>query len=142
MGNPERHQPSWDRLKPGEIDFTGAVEQTEFLLFMIDHALSVAQEREGELPDWGARVIARYLANEHIDSATALHQLATTGGANIGALMDDLAYLHFAPCLPPHVHVCVNALAHFLLRRVDEQIAAEAAAGIDRAPRRDGGSDE
>jgi hypothetical protein len=53
----------------------------------------VELERKGELPDWGARVIARALANKYSRGPTALHQFAATGRIRIGELAVELGVI-------------------------------------------------
>jgi hypothetical protein len=81
--------PEPERLWPGEIDMTGAVSQEDSLADVIGDA--IAEAANGELPDWGARTIARDLANRHPESFGALHHYAITGNIDHVTLAHELA---------------------------------------------------
>jgi hypothetical protein len=68
-----------EQLDPGEIDFTGVVSQEKDLADVIHDAISSAL-LEGPIPEWGARTIARALANRlYYRFSGPLHSFAITG---------------------------------------------------------------
>lgn len=77
-------------LYPSEIDLTGVVRQDDALNDVIGDAIGEARA-DGVLPDWGARTIARALANECHDPLNgALHHFAVTGRFDPAVLADEL----------------------------------------------------
>lgn len=96
--NPEDREPNQhpESLEPGEIDFTGAVQQD--LSGVIGDALLEAHAADGQLPAWGARAIARALANRTDNPITgALHHFAATGRISKEAITSELAEIHDNP---------------------------------------------
>ena len=91
--NPD--QPAHDRLHDYEIDLTGVVEQTESLITVIGDAIIEAGD-DNEVPDWGARVMARFLANRLVEPNSALHHFAVTGHAAYDRIGNELADLWMA----------------------------------------------
>lgn len=89
----DRGIPERERLSSGEIDLTGAVDTDEDLADVIGDALFEAEAR-GALPDWGARPIARALANEYSEGPTALHHFAATGRVDLQQLSRELALIY------------------------------------------------
>lgn len=87
---PER--PDHEHLPDYEIDLTGSVEQPEALIDVIHDAI-VEAGQDKEVPDWGARVMARYLANILGDPGSALHHFAVTERADHQRLREELARL-------------------------------------------------
>lgn len=83
--------PEPERLFPGEVDLTGATEQPDVLRDVIGDA--IAEATDGTLPDWGARTIARALANRH-GSFGALHQFAVTGRVDKAAMARQLVEIY------------------------------------------------
>ncbi|MCP2264620.1 hypothetical protein ACFQHV_15715 [Promicromonospora thailandica] len=78
--NPDDDVPEQERLWPGEIDLTGAVSQDDALVDVIYDAISEVEGTENPVPEWGARTLARALANELPDPQSgALHRFAITG---------------------------------------------------------------
>lgn len=92
--NPD--QPAHERLHDSEIDLTGVVEQTESLMTVIADAIIEAGD-DREVPDWGARVMARYLANRLAEPNSALHHFAVTGHADYARIGKELADLWTSP---------------------------------------------
>lgn len=90
-----RNTPEPERLSPGEIDLTGCVEQEDDLRDVIGDALVESQAADGELPEWGARTLARALANRRDDPISgALHQFAVTGRVDKDTILRELGELH------------------------------------------------
>lgn len=88
----DRNIPDLERLHPGEIDLTGVIRQDDALNDVIGDAISEIDPDGGELPEWGARPLARALANERKDPTTgALHHFAATGRMNREAMVRELA---------------------------------------------------
>lgn len=84
--------PKDEQFDPTVIDETGTVEQEEALSDVIYDAIGEAEEGDGIVPEWGARTLARALANEHDDPYSgALHHFAVTGRADRQALLHELA---------------------------------------------------
>jgi hypothetical protein len=85
--------PELEKLAAGEIDMTGAISQEDKLYDTIADAL-IEAESSGELPDWGARVIARALANRLYGTSGALHHYAVTGRIDRVGLARELAVIY------------------------------------------------
>lgn len=83
--------PEPERLFPGEVDLTGATQQPDVLRDVIGDAITEAEN--GDLPDWGARVIARALANQQRNFG-ALHQFAVTGRIDRAAMARQLVDIY------------------------------------------------
>jgi hypothetical protein len=83
--------PEPERLFAGEVDLTGATPQPDVLRDVIGDAITEAEN--GGLPDWGARVIARALANRQ-RSFGALHQFAATGRIDRAAMARQLVEIY------------------------------------------------
>jgi hypothetical protein len=96
--NPDDREPNIpeeERLWPGEIDLTGVVDQAEELADVIGDALAEAEASGGEVPEWGARTLARALANRLEDPHSgALHHFAVTGRANKDAISRELVGIY------------------------------------------------
>ncbi|SMD14464.1 hypothetical protein [Kibdelosporangium aridum] len=87
--------PEAERLHPAEIDLTGAIQQDDALQDVIDDAIVEAVAVNGEVPDWGARAIARALANRLDDPISGpLHHFAATSHADKEAIARELAGMH------------------------------------------------
>lgn len=112
--NPD-DQPEHERLQPGEIDWTGVVNQPDDLLDLIGDAMIEAQATGGEVPDWGARAMARHLANYQQASHSALHQFAVMGEADADRVALELAELWKAPKLPRDISTCIDWLGTYLI---------------------------
>ncbi|WP_067803942.1 hypothetical protein [Actinomadura formosensis] len=91
--------PELEQFEKGIIDMTGMIEQDDALCDVIYDAIGEAQEDNGIVPEWGARTLARALADERDDPFSgALHHYAITGRADRAALLRELA--EFSN--PPH----------------------------------------
>jgi hypothetical protein len=78
--NPDDDVPELERLWPGEIDLTGAVVQDDAISDVIHDAISEVEGTDNPVPEWGARTLARALANELPDPQSGgLHRFAITG---------------------------------------------------------------
>ena len=77
----DSNRPEHERLEPWEIDLTGSTEQDDSLRDVIGDAIHEATAAGGEIPEWGARTMARALANRLPDATSALHSFAVTGTA-------------------------------------------------------------
>lgn len=107
--------PDRERLEPGEIDLTGVVHQPDDLIDVISDALVEARAAGGEVPEWGARAIARALANSLPDLvAPALHTFAAVGNIreSIGA---ELAVIYASPHCPPQMREWIDYLGTWLV---------------------------
>ncbi len=90
--NEPNRGPEREQLPDYEIDLTGSVEQPAGLLDVIGDAIVEAGD-EGEVPDWGARVMARYLANIVGGTDSGLHHFAVTEHGDHDEMFDELAEL-------------------------------------------------
>ncbi|TNC23702.1 hypothetical protein [Amycolatopsis alkalitolerans] len=74
---------------------TGVIRQDDALVDVIGDAIGEAKADGGEVPEWGARTLARALANERDDPMSgALHHFAITGRADREAIAKELAELY------------------------------------------------
>jgi hypothetical protein len=116
----EPHGPEHDRLDPGEIDLTGATRQDDNLADVIGDAIGEAESGSGEVPDWGARTLARALANERDDPLSgALHHFAVTGRTDPEAIARELADLYQATT-DEQIREWINWLGTYVMRLPDE----------------------
>ncbi|KXP06898.1 hypothetical protein [Tsukamurella tyrosinosolvens] len=95
MTNPEQHpdQPDRERIPDNELDLTGVIDQPDLLHEVIYRAIASTDPRD-EVPAWGARAMARYLANLLPDrDASALHTFAATGAAAYDRLRHEIRHL-------------------------------------------------
>lgn len=91
------HIPEAEKLTAGEIDLTGVVEQEDALRDVIYDAIIEVETDGGTIPDWGARTLARALANRRPDRHSgALHHFAVTGRVDPKAMTRELAELYLA----------------------------------------------
>ena len=91
----DRDVPDREQLWPGEVDLTGAVEQDDVLADVIGDAIREAVHDSTEVPEWGARTLARALADEQADRISGgLHHFAVTGRVNKEALSRELSELY------------------------------------------------
>lgn len=91
-GDDEPIGPELEQFEEGIIDMTGMIEQGNALSDVIYDAIGEAQEEDGIVPEWGARTLARALADEREDPFSgALHHYAVTGRADREALLGELA---------------------------------------------------
>ena len=115
----EPRGPDDERLWPGEIDLTGAVRQDDALVDVIGDAIGEAEAAGGEVPEWGARTLARALANERDDPLSgALHQFAVTGQMEPTAISDELSEL-YQTTGDDQVREWVNWLGTYVIRARD-----------------------
>lgn len=103
-------------LAEGEIDFSGRTHQPEDLADVIGDAIVEAQASGGEIPDWGARAIARSLANQY-DETTALHNLAVTGEGEYEPIRDEAMAIYNTGRARPHIRRQIDYLLTYLLAR-------------------------
>lgn len=75
-----------------EWEPTGAVDQPDGLTSIIDEAIAEAGA-DGEVPDWGARAMARYLATLLDEPGSALNDFAGTAQIDYERLNAELATL-------------------------------------------------
>jgi len=112
----EPHGPEDERLWPGEIDLTGVVRQDDALADVIGDAIGEAEAGNGEVPEWGARTLARALANERDDPMSgALHHFAVTGQADPEAIARELADL-YQTTTDDEIREWVNWLGTYVIR--------------------------
>lgn len=115
----EPRGPEDEQLWPGEIDLTGVVRQDDALVDVIGDAIGEAEAEGGEVPEWGARTLARALANEREDPLDgALHQFAVTGRLAPEALFDELSEL-YQTTGDDQVREWVNWLGTYVIRARD-----------------------
>lgn len=129
---PRGHQ--GEQLGPGEIDLTGATRQGDTLADVIGDAIgeATADDGTGEVPDWGARTLARALANERDDPFNgALHHYAVTGHADHEAIGNELAELYQATT-DEEIREWVNWLGTYLIRLHNDPVPDDIQA--DTAP--------
>ena len=87
--------PEIERMPRSEIDMTGVIRQDDALIDVIGDAIGEAKSDGDEVPEWGARTLARALANERDDPFNgALHHFAVTGRADSEAMAAELAELY------------------------------------------------
>jgi hypothetical protein len=92
--NEEPHGHEGERLDPGEIDLTGVVRQDDSLRDVIGDAIVEAEAGNGQFPEWGARTLARALANRLENPFDgALHHYAITGHLNPDHIAHELAII-------------------------------------------------
>ncbi len=121
--DPKRPGPEREYLQPGEIDFTGAVPQRQDMLDLIGDAFTEAKATGGEIPDWGARAIARILA-DGLEPGSALHQFAVTGRADPDAISAETIPIYTAPDTPAEVKRWIDYLGTYLLHQDDQPESA------------------
>lgn len=109
---PER--PEHERMPDDEIDLTGAVEQPASLIDVIGDAVVEAGEG-GEVPDWGARVMARYLANIIGGADSGLHHFAVTANGDHDKMLDELGELWEQYSGDEFVGEIINRLGTYLI---------------------------
>lgn len=111
--------PPAERLDEGEIDLTGATRQDEDLADVIGDAIHEATQAESEVPDWGARAIARYLANRQGSFSSAVHQFAATGNADLRRVGDEIVALWNAPETTDRTREWINWLGTYVVRQIN-----------------------
>lgn len=107
--------PPREQLAAGEIDMTGVVPQPDDLRYVIGDAITEAEASGGEVSEWGARAMARQLANFQATLTSALHHFAVTGRADLPRMRDELAELWVVPHLSEHLKTCINWLGTYLV---------------------------
>jgi len=122
MTNPEtQHQDHGpkesDRSTPERADIPGLTDQPVELATVIGDALVEADTTGGELPDWGARAIARSLADHHDGPTPALSRLAETGDGTLEAIGDEVRPIYNQPGISPDVKRQIDYLLTYLLDR-------------------------
>lgn len=117
--DPDRPGPEQEYLQPGDIDFTGAVPQRDDMLDLIGDAFTEANASGGELPDWGARAIARILA-DGLEPGSALHQFTVTGRADPDAISAETIPIYNAPDTPAEVKRWIDYLGTYLIHQDDD----------------------
>lgn len=114
QSNPDLGPPQ-EQLEPGEIDLTGVIGQPSDLGDVIFDAITEAKLAGGEVPEWGARAMARLLANHQASRSSALHQFAATGQANLEQMSTEISDLWDDSPLPATVAESINWLGTYLL---------------------------
>lgn len=109
--------PDRERLEPWEIDLTGAVSQDDSQRDVINDAILEAQASGGEVPEWGARTIARFLANRIGGHDSHLHQFAVTGHGEPDRISAELAELYSAATTSEEERGWINWLGTYLINR-------------------------
>lgn len=117
--------PDRERLEPWEIDLTGAVTQDDSQRDVINDAILEAQGSGGEVPEWGARTIARFLANQIGGHNSHLHQFAATGHAEPDQISRELAELYNAASTSAEERSWINWLGTYLINRPATPTATE-----------------
>jgi hypothetical protein len=121
----DRDIPELERLWPGEIDMTGVVRQDDALVDVIGDAIGEAKYSGGEVPEWGARTLARALANERDDPQSgALHHFAVTGRVNPEAIARELADL-YDRVDDQEIHEWINWLGTYVINVGDNESRTE-----------------
>lgn len=141
MENPPQRMPDeepqgheGEHLDPGEIDLTGVVRQDQALADVIGDALVEAEDNDGTLPEWGARSMARALANERDDPLSgALHQFAVTGNADPEDMARELADL-YETTADDEIRGWINWLGLHVIRIPDQTEPPQQPAATDGAP--------
>lgn len=121
----ERGVPELERLWPGEIDMTGVIRQDDALVDVIGDVIGEAETSGGEVPEWGARTLARALANERDDPQIgALHHFAVTGRADRETIFGELAQI-YEGTVDGEVKEWVNWLGTYIVNLRDDESQAE-----------------
>jgi hypothetical protein len=130
--SPDRLGPDRENLAPGEIDLTGTTEQEDDLADVIGDAIHEAETSGGEIPAWGARTIARALANRISSTDAALHHYAVTGRIDPDKIYRELAEAYTDPTGSPQTRSWVNWLGTYLVNQTPDTDPDPDA--IDEAP--------
>lgn len=133
--NEPNRGPEREQLPDYEIDLTGSVEQPAGLLDVIGDAIVEAGD-EGEVPDWGARVMARYLANIIGGTDSGLHHFAVTSQGDHDKMFDELAELWEQYSDDKLVGEIINRLGTYLVAAGWKPQATQAT-GTPETPRED-----
>ncbi|MEI2713621.1 MAG: hypothetical protein V9G04_10100 [Nocardioides sp.] len=118
---PER--PEHERVPDYEIDLTGVVEQPASLIGVIQDAI-VEAGPNGEVPEWGARAMARFLANMLSIKTSALHHYAVTGRIDLDPMLVELHLIWRFDGRSDFVTEAINRLGTYLLvaQRISERV--------------------
>lgn len=118
---PRNHdQPDREQVPDNELDLTGSVEQPGTLIDVIFKAISDADAAD-QIPEWGARTMARYLANLLPDTTSALHHFAVTGRPDHHILRRELADLRDAS-RSRFTGIVISWLASYLQAQYHQQV--------------------
>lgn len=134
--NNDRLGPDRENLAPGEIDLTGATQQEDDLRDVIGDAIHEAETSGGEIPAWGARTIARALADRIGNTDAALHHYAVTGRIDPDRIYRELAEVYADPTGSPQTRTWVNWLGTYIVNRTRDTDVdpAPTAEHVDEAP--------
>ncbi|GAA4536583.1 hypothetical protein [Amycolatopsis samaneae] len=113
----DNHGPEREKLNPSEIDLTGSIDQPDALRDVIWDAIAEVRYSQGELPEWGARTIARALANR-LNGPGALHHYAVTGRADRDAMVSELVVI-YATTDDSEIREWANHLGKYLVKATD-----------------------
>ncbi|CPR39628.1 Uncharacterised protein [Mycobacteroides abscessus] len=116
--NPD--QPDREQVPDNELDLTGSVEQPGTLIDVIFKAISDADAAD-QIPEWGARTMARYLANLLPSTTSALHHFAITGRPDHSMLRHELADLR-AASESRFTNIVISWLAGYLQAQYRRQV--------------------
>lgn len=111
-------------LEAGDIDLSGATDQPDDLRDVIGDAIVEARKASGEVPEWGARAIARALANlqrAHPYEVSALNQFAATGTGDAEQITVEAMHFYTEPDATPEVMEWINYLGTYLIHFPPEQ---------------------
>jgi hypothetical protein len=124
--------PEIERMPRSEIDMTGVIRQEDALVDVIGDAIWDAKADGGEVPEWGARTLARALANERDDPMSgALHHFAVTGRVDRDAMTHELAELYQRTTYE-EIREWINWLGTYVINLPeDAETSTEAAAPDD-----------
>lgn len=123
--DPEDREPNThpEDLEPGEIDLTGATQQDGALRDVIAGALTEADSSGGEVPDWGARAIARVFANT-LGIPGELHHFAVNGRIrNRDHLLEELAAVNIGAS--EERHEWANRLGTYVINVPEDTTSTE-----------------
>lgn len=114
-------------------------EEPANLNAIIGEAFDEADASGGELTEWGARAIARSLAEQRDEPSPALKSFATTGEGDLEALSLEAMPIHNQPGCSTWVKQQVDYLLTFLLERArppatHAMLTAESAAPTEAMP--------
>lgn len=138
MTNLESPQPEPQRPETttgdGEQSHIPSAEETRSVDDVISDALAEAAAADSEIPEWGARAIARSLAAQTDAPTPALHALDVTADADLEAVSAEVMPLYNQPDCPDSVRRQIDYLLTFLLGR-QRPLEAPAVTGGATAPR-------
>lgn len=117
--DPDGDIPEREKLYPAEVDLTGAIAQDDVLGDVVYDAIGEAEE-DGQLPLWGARTLARVLADLLDDRVSGgLHHFAITGRINRSLILRELAEIS-ARCLDEDERKWAGWLELYVISQSDE----------------------